>query len=165
MRRQQPGQSPRWAETRVSSASGSWPADNARSSSAVGWFNGASDMVSLEEFVGRQGANSKKRNAKRPEILTRTRRRRRVRVRISGRLAFLFLEFAPCRPTNSSRLTMSEAPLNHPTAEELRALSAGQLPEAELTRVSAHLGDCPGCCRRIDQLGPEDPLLTRLQHS
>ena len=34
---------------------------------------------------------------------------------------------------------MSETPFNHPTAEELRALSLGQLGEAELARVSAHL--------------------------
>src|SRR5262249_29843424 len=60
---------------------------------------------------------------------------------------------------------MSEAPLNHPTVEELRALSLGQLTEAELARVSAHLGDCPACCRRIDQLASDDPLLARLQQS
>ena len=60
---------------------------------------------------------------------------------------------------------MSEAPLNHPTDEELRALSLGQLAEAELARVSAHLGDCPACCRRIDQLAADDPLLARLQQS
>jgi WD40 repeat protein/serine/threonine protein kinase len=60
---------------------------------------------------------------------------------------------------------MSEVPLNHPTAEELRALSLGQLTEAELARVSAHLGECPECCRRLDQLGADDPLLARLQHS
>src|SRR6516225_9582151 len=60
---------------------------------------------------------------------------------------------------------MSEAPLNHPTDEELRALSLGQLTEAELARVSAHLGDCPACCRRIDQLPANDPLLARLQQS
>jgi WD40 repeat protein len=60
---------------------------------------------------------------------------------------------------------MSEAPLNHPTDEELRALSLGKLTEAELARVSAHLGDCPACCRRIDQLAADDPLLARLQQS
>jgi anti-sigma factor RsiW len=60
---------------------------------------------------------------------------------------------------------MSEAPLNHPTAEELRALSVGQLTEAELARVSAHLGECPECCRRLDQLAAADPLLARLQQS
>ena len=37
--------------------------------------------------------------------------------------------------------------------------------EAELARVSAHLGDCPECCRRIDQLAADDPLLARLQQS
>src|SRR5262249_58387426 len=55
------------------------------------------------------------------------------------------------RPTNPHRRVMTEAPLNHPTAEELRALSLGQLTDAELARVSAHLADCPACCRRIDQ--------------
>src|SRR4051812_37021032 len=58
---------------------------------------------------------------------------------------------------------MTESPLNHPGDEVLRALSVGQLPEAELVRVSAHLGDCPACCQRIDQLATNDRLLTRLQ--
>jgi eukaryotic-like serine/threonine-protein kinase len=60
---------------------------------------------------------------------------------------------------------MSEDPPTHPTAEELRALSVGRLAVAELARVSAHLGDCPECCRRIDQLAAVDPLLARLQRS
>ena len=54
---------------------------------------------------------------------------------------------------------MSEDTLHHPSAEELRALSVGQLTEAELARVSAHLGQCLECCRRIDQLTADDPLL------
>jgi formylglycine-generating enzyme required for sulfatase activity len=58
---------------------------------------------------------------------------------------------------------MTEAPLNHPGDEALRALSLGKLAEPELTRVSAHLGDCPACCRRIDQLVTEDRLVARLQ--
>jgi hypothetical protein len=60
---------------------------------------------------------------------------------------------------------MSESPLTHPTDEELRALSLGQLGEAELARLAAHLGDCPECCCRIDQLAAVDPLLGRLQQS
>src|SRR5262249_3545679 len=32
-------------------------------------------------------------------------------------------------------------------------------------RVSAHLGDCPACCRRMDQLATDDPLLVRLRQS
>src|SRR5437762_12983661 len=60
---------------------------------------------------------------------------------------------------------MSESPLTHPTTEELCALSLGRLGEAELARVSAHLGDCPECCHRIDQLAAADPLLARLQQS
>src|SRR4051812_30895375 len=58
---------------------------------------------------------------------------------------------------------MTEAPLNHPGDDALRALSLGQLAEAELAHVSAHLRDCPDCCSRIDQLATDDPLLARLQ--
>jgi hypothetical protein len=36
-------------------------------------------------------------------------------------------------------------------------LSLGQLTEAELVQVCAHLADCPECCRRIDQLATDDP--------
>jgi formylglycine-generating enzyme required for sulfatase activity/tRNA A-37 threonylcarbamoyl transferase component Bud32 len=64
---------------------------------------------------------------------------------------------------NPDRLVMSEAPLNHPGDEALRALSLGQLTEAELAHVSDHLTECPECCRRIDQLDTDDPLLARVQ--
>src|SRR5207244_8005045 len=60
---------------------------------------------------------------------------------------------------------MSDGPLNHPSAAELRALSLGQLTEADLARLSVHLRDCPECCRRIDQLATGDPLLARLQQT
>ena len=58
---------------------------------------------------------------------------------------------------------MTETALEHPGDEVLRALSLGQLTAAELARVSTHLGDCPACCRRIDQLTTDDHLLGRLQ--
>lgn len=58
---------------------------------------------------------------------------------------------------------MIEAPWIHPGDDALRALSLGQLAEAELAQVSTHLSDCPACCRRIDHLATEDPLLSRLQ--
>src|SRR5262249_21726927 len=58
---------------------------------------------------------------------------------------------------------MNEAPLTHPGDEALRALSLGQLTEAELAHVYAHLSECPACCRRIDQLATDDGLLARLQ--
>jgi eukaryotic-like serine/threonine-protein kinase len=58
---------------------------------------------------------------------------------------------------------MTEAPLNHPDDETLRAMSQGQLTEAELALVSTHLDDCPACCRRIDKFTTEDRLLARLQ--
>jgi len=59
---------------------------------------------------------------------------------------------------------MTEPPLTHPCDETLRALSLGQLTEADLADVAAHLGDCLECCRRIDQLASVDQLLARLQH-
>jgi anti-sigma factor RsiW len=55
--------------------------------------------------------------------------------------------------------------VNHPTDEKLRAGALGQLDDNELAAVSAHLADCPECCGRIDELGAEDLLLTRLQQS
>src|SRR5262249_38497837 len=67
------------------------------------------------------------------------------------------------RLTNPGGHVMTEAALNHPGDETLRALSLGQLTEAELTQLSAHLGDWPACCRRIDQLTTDDRLLARLQ--
>src|SRR5262249_19977292 len=54
--------------------------------------------------------------------------------------------------TNPDRLVMNEVPLNHPGDEALRALSLGQLAEAELATVYGHLSECPACCHRIDQL-------------
>jgi serine/threonine-protein kinase len=67
----------------------------------------------------------------------------------------------PGRPRDPT----DEALVNHPTDDELRSLSAGQLLDEQLARLSAHLADCPGCCRRIDDLGTDDPLLVRLRQS
>jgi WD40 repeat protein/tRNA A-37 threonylcarbamoyl transferase component Bud32 len=55
--------------------------------------------------------------------------------------------------------------VSHPTDDDLRALSLGQLVEAELARVCTHLADCPACCRRIDELGTDDPLLARIRQN
>src|SRR5262245_5935304 len=87
------------------------------------------------------------------------------RCKVFRPFAFLYWEAALSfgSPTNPDRLVMTEAPLNHPGDEALRALSLGQLAEAELAPICAHLGDCPACCRRIDQLAPDDRLLARLQ--
>ena len=60
---------------------------------------------------------------------------------------------------------MIQPPSDHPGDEALRALSLGRLTEVELAPVSAHLGECPACCRRIDQLATDDRLLARLQQS
>jgi anti-sigma factor RsiW len=60
---------------------------------------------------------------------------------------------------------MTEGPLNHPVDDALRALSLGQLTAAELADVCAHLGGCPACCLRIDQLATDDRLLARLQQA
>ena len=60
---------------------------------------------------------------------------------------------------------MTEHTLNHPGDEALRALSLGQLAEAELAPISTHLGECPACCRRIDELATDDRLLARLRQN
>jgi serine/threonine protein kinase len=67
------------------------------------------------------------------------------------------------QPKNPDQPVLTEAPSNHPDDEALRALSLGQLTETELAHISAHLGDCPACCRRIDQLATDDSLVARLQ--
>jgi serine/threonine protein kinase len=67
------------------------------------------------------------------------------------------------RSVSYNGLAMSDAAFPHPTTEELRALSLGQLTEADLSRVAAHLRECAECCRRIDQLATDDPLLKRLE--
>ena len=66
---------------------------------------------------------------------------------------------------NPDRLVITEAALNHPDDDALRALSSGELTEGELAHVAAHLGDCPACCGRIDQLASDDRLLARLQQT
>jgi eukaryotic-like serine/threonine-protein kinase len=58
---------------------------------------------------------------------------------------------------------MNNAAANHPGDESLLALSLGQLAEADLVAVSTHLGDCPECCLRIDELATDDSLLLRLK--
>lgn len=58
---------------------------------------------------------------------------------------------------------MPENTCDHPSDEALRALSMGELAEAELAEVAAHLADCPACCHRIDQLAIDDRLLARLK--
>jgi serine/threonine protein kinase len=60
---------------------------------------------------------------------------------------------------------MIEAPAYHPGDAALLALSLGQLAEAEFAHVSSHLGDCPQCCRRIDQLASDDVLVALLKQS
>ena len=55
--------------------------------------------------------------------------------------------------------------MSHPTDDDLRALSLGELAEAELTGVCAHLAGCPACCQRVDELGSDDPLLARLRQN
>jgi WD40 repeat protein/serine/threonine protein kinase len=60
---------------------------------------------------------------------------------------------------------MSQPPVDHPNADVLRALSLGQLAEAELTRAIDHLRECPACCRRIDELTAGDALVAQLQRS
>ena len=58
---------------------------------------------------------------------------------------------------------MPEPDPGHPTAEQLRAFSNGQVEAAEQERVAAHLAGCPVCCAALDDLTPRDALVTRLR--
>jgi len=60
---------------------------------------------------------------------------------------------------------MSEDAWNHPDDEALRSLALGQLIEADLADISSHLGECPACCHRIDQLAAVDRPQERLQQN
>ena len=51
----------------------------------------------------------------------------------------------------------------HPTAEQLRAFSHGQVEAAEQERVAAHLAGCAACCAALDDLTPRDARVTRLR--
>src|SRR5262249_12813275 len=60
---------------------------------------------------------------------------------------------------------MPDAEANHPAAEQLRAFSLGQVSDAELACVYAHLAACRTCCAVLDQLAAQDHLLSRLQEA
>ena len=84
-----------------------------------------------------------------------------VRFAIHSRNSYIVVDY-PIRRTQTGG-GMSEPSFNHPSDDVLRALFLGQLSELELARVSVHLGDCPACCGRIDQLGTDDQLVKRIQ--
>ena len=65
--------------------------------------------------------------------------------------------------TTHPGLAHARDPVRPPDRRRAPALSLGRLTEADLARVSAHLGDCPDCCRRIEQVAADDPLLALLQ--
>ena len=58
---------------------------------------------------------------------------------------------------------MNDLDAAHPSAEELRAFSLGLGGEDDLTRIAAHLDDCPTCRARVDGLCAQDPLRSGLQ--
>ena len=58
---------------------------------------------------------------------------------------------------------MPEPDPGHPTAEQLRAFSHGQVEAAEQEQVAAHLAGCAACCAALDDLTPRDALVTRLR--
>ena len=52
---------------------------------------------------------------------------------------------------------------DHPTDDELHAFSLGEVSEAELERVAAHVNSCAHCCETINQLAGRDALLIQLR--
>ncbi len=53
----------------------------------------------------------------------------------------------------------------HPTESRLIAFNQGQLEEAEVRAVGAHLDDCPACCDRLRDLSSSDPLLAWIRQT
>ena len=58
---------------------------------------------------------------------------------------------------------MPESMPSHLSAEQLRAFSLGQVDDAELAAIAAHLSGCPACCALLDDLTAEDALLSGLR--
>jgi HEAT repeat protein/S1-C subfamily serine protease len=51
----------------------------------------------------------------------------------------------------------------HPSAEELRRLLLGDLPELDLERLAGHVESCPDCGERLSSQQPADPLVAALR--
>src|SRR6516162_602725 len=60
---------------------------------------------------------------------------------------------------------MAESMPSHPSAEQLRAFSLGQVDDAELAVIAAHLSGCPACCALLEDRAAEDALLSGLREA
>jgi WD40 repeat protein/serine/threonine protein kinase len=60
---------------------------------------------------------------------------------------------------------MPESNPSHLSAEQLRAFSLGQVDDAELAAIAAHLSGCPACCAQLEDLTAEDALLSGLREA
>ncbi len=58
---------------------------------------------------------------------------------------------------------MTDVESTHPSDDALRALSLGELDEADMAHISGHLDECATCCERIDGMADDDDLMVRLK--
>ena len=58
---------------------------------------------------------------------------------------------------------MPDQPITHPTPEQLRAFSLGQLPDEESDAVENHIGECLPCCETVAGLASGDTFVALLQ--
>ncbi len=56
-----------------------------------------------------------------------------------------------------------DAPSAHPSAEDLRRLLVGDLPEPDLDALAGHVEQCPDCAARLSPQLPDDPLIAALR--
>ena len=55
--------------------------------------------------------------------------------------------------------------LAHPTTEQLRAFSLGQLPDQDAEAVETHIGACHPCCETVLGLSSDDTFVALLQEA
>jgi serine/threonine-protein kinase len=64
--------------------------------------------------------------------------------------------------TFGGRVAMSNATARHPRSSQLAAFSRGDLNEAEVADIAAHLATCTDCQTAVDTQ-PDDPLVALLR--
>ena len=55
--------------------------------------------------------------------------------------------------------------LTHPTPEELKAFSLGQLSPEDAEAVEDHVGECQPCCETLLGLSSDDTFVALLQEA
>src|SRR5690349_21188316 len=59
---------------------------------------------------------------------------------------------------------MEARPINHPSAEALRAFALGKMDDSMASVLMSHLDNCPECCKEVAALTNDD-FLARLRQA